>query len=170
MPSQRERLIQAMIELSARAGYQTATSPGQLARRGFERDVLRAVPDKDRLSSGAYRTVNEQSFRQDAARDGSGDWAIATRDAFAELLHSVESEPSGARVPFIEARAATRLREEIARALDEFEAGAESLLAHPPKDTHDPGCPGACAGGSGARPWSTRHLRTKQGPPAAAHR
>ena len=161
MPSQRERLIQAMIELSARAGYQTASIAQVSSLAGVSSATFyEQFRDKEDCLLEAYRTVNEQSFDRMRLAMGSGDWAIATRDAFAELLNSVESEPSGARVQFIEARAGgPRLREEIARALDEFEAGAESLLAHPPEGHTTLDVPARALVGA-VRGLVARHLRT----------
>lgn len=171
MPSQRERLIQAMIELSARAGYQTASIAQVSSLAGVSSATFyEQFRDKEDCLLEAYRTVNEQSFDRMRLAMGSGDWAIATRDAFAELLNSVESEPSGARVQFIEARAGgPRLRGDRARAR-RVRSRRRIAPRSSPRRTHDPGCPGACAGGSGARPGRPAPTDSQRGPPAAAHR
>jgi len=159
--SQRERLIESMVELSAQAGYQAVSIAQVSSHAGVSSATFyEQFENREDCLLAAYRAANERTFDRMRRVMGDRDWYHATRDAFQELLKGVEAEPSAARVQFIEARAGgPRLLAEIAAALDDFEASAEALLAHPPAGSTTLDVPAKALVGA-VRSLAARHLRT----------
>jgi AcrR family transcriptional regulator len=151
-----------MAVLSAEAGYQAVSIAQVSSHAGVSSATFyEQFENKEDCLLAAYRAANERTFdRMRRVMVGEREWADAARDAFAELLRGVQSEPSAARVQFIEARAGgPRLLAEIARALDEFELGAEALLANPPAGSTTLDVPAKALVGA-VRSLVARHLRT----------
>ena len=90
-----------MAVLSAEAGYQAVSIAQVSSHAGVSSATFyEQFASKQDCLLAAYRAANELTFdRMRRVMFGERDWADATRDAFAELLRGVQSEPSAARRP-----------------------------------------------------------------------
>jgi AcrR family transcriptional regulator len=133
--SQRERLIDAMIELAARAGYQRVTIAQISSRaRVSSATFYEQFEDKEDCLLAAYRTAAERVLGQMQLMGGP-DWSAAARGGLGELLEALRSNPDAGRLLFVEARAAgPHVRRERERALDEFERRIEARIQAAPSD------------------------------------
>ena len=114
-PAQRDRLIEAMIELAGQLGYQTLSIAQISARAGVSSATFyEQFTDKEECLLAAYRSVTEETLARMQSALEEGEWARAARPAFGELLQSVQSNPDGGRVMFVEAlTGGPRVREEL---------------------------------------------------------
>lgn len=133
--TQRERLIDAMIELSAKKGYQ-AVSITQVSSRArvSSATFYEQFDGKEDCLLAAYRAVVERVFEQmQPVVLDDGDWPDAARAALGRVLSALRNDPWGGRVLFIEALAGGPLiREECRRVLEEFERRAQDFLDSTP--------------------------------------
>jgi AcrR family transcriptional regulator len=127
--SQRERLIDAMTELSAKLGYQQVSVAQLSSRAGVSSATFyEQFADKEDCLIAAYLNAARQIVSP-LDLTGGGDSSAVARAAFGGLLPALRSNPAAARVLLIEARAAgPRLRAERERALEVFDADVEAAL------------------------------------------
>jgi AcrR family transcriptional regulator len=128
--TQRERLIDAIVELSGQFGYQGLSIAQISARAGVSSATFyEQFADREECLLAAYRTVTERTLERMASSLQEGEWAGAARPAFAEVIRSVQADPDGGRVMFVEAAAGgPQLREEARSVLEGMVANAEVLL------------------------------------------
>jgi AcrR family transcriptional regulator len=128
--TQRERLIDAIVGLSGQLGYQGLSIAQISARAGVSSATFYELfADREECLLAAYRAVTERTLERMASSLQQGEWADAARPAFAEVIRSVQADPDGGRVMFVEAAAGgPRLREEARSVLDAMVASAEVLL------------------------------------------
>jgi AcrR family transcriptional regulator len=128
--TQRERLIDAIVELAGQFGYHGLSIAQISARAGVSSATFYAqFADREECLLAAYRAVTERMLERMASSLQQEEWAAAARPAFAEVIRSVQADPDGGRVMFVEAAAGgPRLREEARSVLDGMVANAELLL------------------------------------------
>jgi AcrR family transcriptional regulator len=137
--TQRERLLQAMVELAAKSGYQ-AVSIAQLSSlaRVSSATFYQQFDGKDDCFVAAYRDVAERMLSQmqpveRATLNSEDEWAQAARAAIGRLLSAVQRDPRGGRVLYIESMAGgPEVLEERARVLEEFERRSRDFLDSTP--------------------------------------
>jgi AcrR family transcriptional regulator len=135
--SQRWRLIQAMIELSAKSGYQDVSIADLCAGAGVSPVSFHEhFADKEEALVGACRTCAEEILGEMRSAIAEGEISDAPRRALRALFEAVASDPDAARVLFIEAMGpGERMLEERARALARFELHAAEVLEHAPANS-----------------------------------
>jgi len=160
-PGQRERLIDAIVELAGGQGYQSLSIAQISSRAGVSSATFyEQFADREECLLAAYRDVTERTLARMASSLQEGEWASAARPAFTELLRTLTDDPDAGRVMFVEALAGgPRLRSELRSVLDGMEQSAELLLDGAPKDGATLDIPGRALLG-GVRYVVSRHLRT----------
>jgi AcrR family transcriptional regulator len=160
--TQRERLVDAMIELSAKSGYQSVSITQVSSRaRVSSATFYEQFESKEDCLLAAHRTVAERVFEQmqPVALDGDS-WPDAARAALGGFLEALRSDPQGGRVLFIEALAGGPLiREECKRVLAELEHRSQDFLDSTPKDGNTLDIPVTALVGA-VRSIVSRRLRT----------
>lgn len=163
--TQRERLVQAMIDLAAKAGYQNVSVAQVSAHAGVSSATFyEQFKGKEECLLEAYRTVSARVLEQmqpvpeGVASDEA--WAREARTALGMLLRAVQRDPEGARVLYFEPLAAgSRMLEERGRVLGEFEGRAQDFLASTPAGGAKLDLPVMALVGA-VRSIVSRHLRT----------
>jgi AcrR family transcriptional regulator len=160
-PTQRERLIDAIIDLAGRFGYQSLSIAQISSRAGVSSATFyEQFADREECLLAAYRTVTERTLARMASSLQDGEWASAARPAFAELLGTLSDDPDAGRVMFVEALAGgPRLRAELRSVLNGMEQNAELLLDGAPPEGVTLDIPGRALIGA-VRHVVSRHLRT----------
>src|SRR6202035_3323795 len=159
--SQRERLMDAMIALSAERGYQAVSVEALCSLAGVSPVTFyEHFEGKEECFLAAYRACAEHIFAPMRAAVANGEYSEAPRVALGVLLRGLESEPEAGRVLFIEALSAgPAIREERARVLAEFERRTEALLDRAPEGASTIDVPLMAVIGA-LRHVISRHLRT----------
>jgi AcrR family transcriptional regulator len=162
-PTQRQRLIEAIVELSGSHGYQGLSIAQISSRAGVSSATFYELfEDKEACMLAAYRDATARTLARMESALEEGEWARAARPAFGELLQSVQSDPDAGRVMFVEAPSGgPRLREELAMVLDLMEQSSEALLDGALADTGTLDVPARALIG-GVRYIVSRHLRTHE--------
>lgn len=160
-PSQRERLIDAIVELAGRDGYQNLTVAQISGRAGVSSATFyEQFADREECLLAAYRVLSEEMLERMASSLRAEDWASASRPAFSELLRGLEQDPDAGRLMFVEALAGgPRVRAEMSRVLDGVEGTAEALLDGAPPGGVTLDIPGRALVGA-VRNVVCRHLRS----------
>jgi AcrR family transcriptional regulator len=160
-PTQRERLIDAIIELAGQFGYQSLSIAQISARAGVSSATFyEQFADREACLLAAYQAVSRRTLARMESSLRQGEWASAARPAFAELLRSVQSDPDGGRVMFVESLAGgPRVRAELRAVLDGMERNAELLLDGAPAAGVTLDIPARALIGA-VRRVVARHLRT----------
>jgi AcrR family transcriptional regulator len=160
-PTQRERLLEAIVELSGQHGYQGLSIAQISSRAGVSSATFYELfEDKEGCMLEAYRDATQRTVARMESSLEEGEWAKAARPAFAELLQSVQGDPDAGRVMFVEALSGgPRLRAELATVLDLMEQSAEALLDRAPAGASTLDVPARALIG-GVRYIVSRHLRT----------
>jgi AcrR family transcriptional regulator len=158
--SQRERLIEAIVELAGQHGYQNLSIAQISAHAGVSSATFyEQFADREECLLAAYRDLTRRTL----ATMGSlpaGEWAGAVRPAFTELLRTVQEDPDGGRVMFVEALAGgPAVRAAVRQLLDAMEHNGELLLEHAPDGSTTLDIPARALIG-GVRHVVARHLRT----------
>ncbi len=160
-PSQRERLLEAITELSGQLGYQSLSIAQISSRAGVSSATFyEQFADKEECLLEAYRAATARTLASMDRVMGQADWAQAARFGFGELLRSVQGDPDGGRVMFVEAPAGgPLLRQELRTVLDGIEANVEELMDGVPAGHSTLDIPAKALVG-GVRSVVSRHLRT----------
>ncbi len=106
--SQRNRVLDAMVELTGTAGYHDTTITDVITRAGVTRKAFyQRFEDKEQCFIAAYErelarllTLTLEAF------ETQDEWADRVRAALSALLHALAREPTVARLCFIEVMAA----------------------------------------------------------------
>jgi AcrR family transcriptional regulator len=159
--SQRERLIDAIVELSGQQGYQNLSIAQISAHAGVSSATFyEQFADREECLLAAYRDASERTLKLMQNSLQEGEWARSVRPAFTELLRSVQAEPDAGRVMFVEALAGgPRVRAALREVLGGMEQNAELLLDHAPPGGVTLDIPGRALIGA-VRHVVSRHLRT----------
>jgi AcrR family transcriptional regulator len=134
-PAQRDRLIQAMIELAAERGFREVTVAGVSSRAGVSSATFyEQFRNKEACLVCAHQESAERVLRAtrdaiDRLQRSRARTPEALRAALKMLMVTIQREPDAARVLFIESLSgAPRLREESVRLLDRMESGTEAAI------------------------------------------
>ena len=163
-PSQRERLVRAMIELCAVSGYQSIS----VAQVSAQAKVSSATfyeqfANKEACLVAAYefataRVLDGIGRVHRASATTDEEWKQLATKALESPLQAVKSDPEAGRLMFVEALAAgILLRAERQRVVERFEGYSQELLDSSPNATIDL-APAAIIGA--LRSICGRHLRT----------
>ncbi len=138
-PAQRERLIQAMIELAARRGFREVTVAGVSSRAGVSSATFyEQFANKEECLVSAHRESAERVLRATSEAVGELQRSHertpeALRAALRTLMVTIQREPDAARVLFIEGLSgAPQLREASVRVLSRMEAGTDAAISSVP--------------------------------------
>jgi AcrR family transcriptional regulator len=162
--SQRWRLAQAMIELSARAGHQEVSIAELCAGAGVSPVTFyEQFHDKEDVLVNAYRACAESIFGEVRAAVADGEISKLPRVALGALLQAVASDPDAGRILFIEALSGgERMGEERTRVFGRFERRVRDYLEHLPRQSSTPDVPVVAVVGA-LRHIVARHLRNNAG-------
>jgi AcrR family transcriptional regulator len=164
--TQRAKLIQAMIELAARDGYQSVSVSQLSAHATVSSATFYALfPDKESCALVAYQEATERILRRmkpvDAAAIGTHtDWSAAAAAAIRRLLTAVRDDPAAAKLLFVESLAGgPRVRGERRTVISVFQSRTKALLASTAETGPRLDIPPAAVTGA-IRSIVARHLRT----------
>jgi AcrR family transcriptional regulator len=158
--TQRWRLIEAMIELSARAGHQGIGIAELCSSAGVSPVTFyQQFADKEEVLVAAYRSCAERTFGQMRSAVEGGKVSETPRLALTALLEAVASDPDAGRILFIEALGGgERMQSERERAFSAFERRAQEFLAATQRDSGTLDVPVTAVTGA-LRHVVCRHLR-----------
>ena len=133
-PSQRSRLLMAMIELCSQSGYQDVSVAQVSSRAGVSSSTFyEQFKDKEHCLLAAYHVATEH-LTSELRLLGEGGWQSAIESILGGVLAALQDNAAAARVVLIETRGAGPvLRRERELALSGFEAQVEGFL----DATHD---------------------------------
>ena len=102
--SQRDRLLDAMIELAAQFGYQQVSVAQVSARAGVSRATFyEQFTDKEDCLLAAYQSAATRLLSETSLNAGlDGDWAQAAGTALAALAQALQRDPEAGRLLFVE--------------------------------------------------------------------
>jgi AcrR family transcriptional regulator len=160
-PSQRERLLDAMIELCAKRGYQGVSIAQVSSQAGVSSATFyKQFDSKEDCLLAAYRAARARMFEQVLSVVGTSGWSDAGRATLSGLFNGLQADPNAGRVLFIEALAAgPLLGEERQRVLAEFEQRLQDSLDRTRKDGNTLDIPAIALVGA-VRSIVSRRLRT----------
>jgi AcrR family transcriptional regulator len=130
---QRERLVDAMIELAAQVGYQ-ALSVAQISSHAgvSSATFYEQFPDKESCLVAAYRTSVERVLGDIQSIPPASGWADIGEAAVGALLGALDRHPHAGRMLLIESRAAgPQMRKERQQALEKLDVWVEEVLQTP---------------------------------------
>jgi AcrR family transcriptional regulator len=159
--SQRQRLIEAMVELSAKSGYQEVSIAELCSGAGVSPVTFyEEFADKEEVLVGAYRTCAECVFGPMREALFTGETAEVPRLALGAMLEAIAGDPDAARIVFVEALGGgERMLAERTRAFGRFERRVEQLMERLPS-TITVDIPVSAVAGA-LRHIVSRHLRTQ---------
>ena len=160
-PSQRERLVEAMIELCARVGYQDVSVAQLSSQAGVSSATFYEQFDgKEACLLAAFEAAKERVFRELGAAETSETWSVAARDTLVGLFAGIQADPSAGRLLFVEALAGGAVvQQERDQALAEQEQRVQEYLGSRAPDAETLDVPASTL--TGARRYIVaRHLRT----------
>jgi AcrR family transcriptional regulator len=160
--TQRWRLAQAMVELSARGGFQEVSIAELCAGAGVSSVTFyEQFADKEDVLVSAYRACAEFVFGQMRAAVAEGEIARVPQLAVGALLRAVASDPDAGRILFIDALSGgERMRAERTRAFGRFERRVQEYLEHAPRESSALDVPVTAVVGA-LRHIIARHLRNR---------
>jgi AcrR family transcriptional regulator len=160
-PTQRERLVDAMIEICAKDGYQTVSIAQVSTHAGVSSATFYdQFEGKEDCLLAAYETARSRIYGQIPQVESTSDWGNAARATLGALSTLLQRDPDAGRVLFVEALAGGPvMREERERVLSQFEGRVQRFMEGRPKGTKTLDIPIAAL--EGARRYIvSRHLRT----------
>jgi AcrR family transcriptional regulator len=136
-PSQRDRLIDAMIELAASRGYQAVSIAHLSAHAGVSSATFYELFDgKEDCFVTAYRAAAERLFGQMGVVLAHADWSNrGSRRVLSQVIDALRDDPDAARLLTIESlRGGEQLRHERKRLIAVFEHLTQQFIdrAAPP--------------------------------------
>lgn len=161
-PSQRWRLVESMVELSAKSGH-NELSIGQLCAGAGVSPVsfYDLFGDKEGLLVAAYRACAERIFGPMRSALEGDDVAQVPALALRAMLEAVAADPDGARIVFVEALGGGEVMlAERRQAFARFEARVQQYLERVPKHAMTLDIPVVAVAGA-LRAIVARHLRTR---------
>lgn len=146
-----------MIELCARAGYQSVTVAQVSSRAGVSSATFYEQFDgKEDCLLASFRAARARVYRQMAPPSTSGRWSDAARETLEGLFSGLRADPEAGRLLFVEALAGgPRMREQRERALSEQEARVREFFDSRPEGTETLDIPVAAL--EGARRYIVSH-------------
>ncbi len=130
-PTQRDRILQAITELTANQGYQNV-SVAQISShaRVSSATFYELFDGKEECLLAAYRSTAERLLAQVRAQSATlEDWRDLARGALGLLFETLREDPDAGRMLFVEAAAGgTLIAAERRRVLGEFERFAQVFL------------------------------------------
>lgn len=160
-PTQRQRLVSAMIDLCARVGYQSVSIAEVSSRAGVSSATFYEQFDgKEDCLLAAFSAARARVYRQMEPQRTSESWRDSARDALEGLFGGLQADPAAGRLLFVESLAGgEQMREEREHALAEQERRVEDFLASRPLGGETLDIPVVAL--EGARRYIvSRHLRT----------
>ena len=161
--SQRQRLIDAMIELSAKRGYSAVTVTELCSYAGVSPVTFyEHFQGKEDCFLATYLACGERIFGQMRMRaEGAADWGGAARLALGTLLAELQADPDAGRLLFIEALGAgPAVTQARGRVLNDFERRTRQLFERTPSGVEGVDVPLLAVIGA-LRHVISRHLRTQ---------
>jgi AcrR family transcriptional regulator len=159
--TQRQRLIQAMIELSAKSGYQEVSIADLSAGAGVSPVTFyEKFGDKEEVLVAAYRTCAEGIVGPMRSALLDGEISDIPRVALGAMLEAIAADPEAARIVFVEALGGGgRMLEERTQAFGRFERRVQEYMERVPRDSMTLDIPVSAVAGA-LRHIVSRHLRT----------
>jgi len=160
-PTQRQRLVSAMIERCARVGYQNVSIAEVSSRAGVSSATFYEQFDgKEDCLLAAFGAARARVWRQMEPQSASESWLDAARDALEGVFAGLQADPAAGRLLFVESLAGgEQMREARERALAKQEQRVEEFLGGRPIGTETLDIPVVAL--EGARRYIvSRHLRT----------
>ena len=101
--SQRERLIDAMIELAGHDGYQHVSIAQVSAKAGVSRATFyEQFEDKEDCLLAAFQTAAERLLAQAPPMSPNGDWSDMARNILIRMAEALQRDPDAGRLLFVE--------------------------------------------------------------------
>ena len=159
--TQRERLIDAIIELAAQYGYQNVSIAQISARAGVSSATFyEQFKDKEDCLVAAYGTAAARLLAQEPPKPEDGDWAKAALDTLRDLLLALRDNPDAGRLLFVEALAGgPRIGDTRRGVLGAFEHRVQEFLDSTPDGGYSVDIPAIALVGA-FRNIIARNLRT----------
>jgi AcrR family transcriptional regulator len=161
-PSQRWRLIQAMIELSAKAGHNGVPIAELCTGAGVSAAAFYVeFADREELLVAAYRHCAERVFGPMRATLLEAEISDVPTAAVSAMFEAIAEDPEAGRIVFVEALGGgERMRAARMEAFARFEARVRQYLERVPEDTVAIDVPVVAVAGA-LRHIVSRHLRTR---------
>ena len=163
--SQRERLVDAAIELCAGSGYQNVSVAQISSRAGVSSATFYELfSDKEDCGMSAYRTATDRLLASmepvdPAVVDTAEQWRAAAQAAIRRLLRAACEHTDEARLVFVESLSGgSRVREQRRAVMAVFEARARDFLTSMPSTAGRLDLPPVALVGA-IRSIVSRHLR-----------
>jgi len=133
-PSQRERLVEAMIELSAKSGYQAVSIAQVSSRAGVSSATFYdQFADKEDCVLAAYQTAAQRLLAEPPPAASNGNWTEAAEETLRRLSFALARDPDAGRLLFVETlHGGPRMRETRRLALGGFEQRVQEFLDSTP--------------------------------------
>ncbi len=160
-PAQRERLVNAMIELSAKAGYQAVSIAQISSHAGVSSATFyEQFEDKEDCLLVAYNVARERVLPETSEEECPERWPDAARQSLSSLSERLQHDPDAGSMLFVEALAGEdRMRQHREALLEKDEAAWAACLDRQPQDGTTLDVPVAAL--EGARRYiMSRQLRT----------
>jgi TetR/AcrR family transcriptional regulator len=135
--SQRQRLVHAMIELSAQRGYHEVSIAALCAGAGVSPVTFyEEFHDKEEVLIGAYRLCAESLFGPMRSVLFDAKTADVQRLALEAMLEAIAEDPDAGRIVFVEALGAgERMLKERTQAFERFERRVQEYMGRLPGDS-----------------------------------
>ncbi len=158
--TQRQRLVHAMIELSARSGYQDVSIAELCAGAGVSPVTFYdEFADKEDVLVGAYRLCAESLFGPMREALFNARNADIPRRALGAMLEAIAEDPDAGRIVFVESLGAgERMLAERTRAFERFEGRVQEYVGRLLSDSMTLDVPVTAVAGA-LRHIVARHLR-----------
>ena len=158
---QRDRLLDAMIVLATKAGYQNVSIAQISAEAGVSRATFyEQFEDKEDCLLEAYRAAAERLLAQGGPVVTTGDWSDAATDTLRELAHTLRRDPDAGRLLFVEILAGgSRAKNTVRAVVGAFEQGVREFIESTPSGADPLDIPPTAVVGA-VRSITARYLRT----------
>jgi AcrR family transcriptional regulator len=159
--SQRDRLVDASIELAAHTGYQNVSVAQVSAHAGVSSATFyEQFKDKEDCLLAAFRVARARVYSAVRPVEADGDWVASARATLGGLFDGLQVDPDAGRLLFVEALAGgPRMREERERLLEKYEGRVQAFLDGAAVSGDSLDIPVAALEGA-RRSIVARHLRT----------
>ncbi len=133
-PSQRERIVEAMIELAARSGYQRVSIAQVSSRAGVSSATFyEQFADKEECVLAAYQAAAERLLAEPMPVASNGNWPAAATETLRRLAYALQRDPNAGHLLFVETlHGGPRMRETRRLVLGGFERRVQEFLDSTP--------------------------------------